>query len=109
MGIAVEIPDVLVGEGEVQIIKRTRVRIECDECGEPAVYRHTYLLPDARRNPASSAYRHDDCSWCSDHESFTCKTCKQPSIDGYGWCSTFTARRGFEHMFLKWKEEKIEL
>ena len=102
------IPEVLPGEGDEEIIKRTRVRIACDECEEDAVYRHTYLLPNARRNPASSAYQHDDCSWCSDHEVFTCKTCKRPNIDGYEWCSTFTASVRFAHLFLKWKEEKVK-
>ena len=101
-----EVADVLPGEGEVKSL--TRVRIPCEECGKPAHYRHTYLLPHARSNPASSAYRHDDCTWCSDHEVFTCKNCtpdgrKHPQVDGYGWCSTLPANERLAHMFLKWQ------
>jgi hypothetical protein len=95
----------LPGEGEVQTITRTRLRHACENCGEPATKRHTYLHENARRNPASSAYGRDDCTWCSDHEEFTCNTCKRPSVEGMGWCSTFGAER-FPHMFLFWHEEK---
>ena len=104
----------LKGEGDIQIIKRERVRIECEFCGEPADERHTYLLPNARRNPGSSAYRHDDCTWCSDHEVFTCADCRKseflghaPSAEGFEWCSTFALSDRFAHMFLHWKEIEI--
>lgn len=101
--------DVLPGEGTVQIMRQTRYRIECEECGEPAHFKHGYLLEgDARRNPASSAYGRDDCSWCSDQDHFTCKTCKKPRVDGYSWCSTFPASKRFAHMFLTWQEEEIK-
>jgi hypothetical protein len=101
---------ILPGEGERKIVARTRIRVECDQCGEPATKRHTYLLPNARRNPASSAFGRDDCSWCSDHEVFRCNTCEpqggsiEPSVEGYGWCSTFEAVPRFAHMFLRWDE-----
>jgi hypothetical protein len=97
----------LKGEGESQIIRRTKVRIKCDQCGEPANFKHTYLLPNARSNPASSAYRKDDCSWCSDHEEFTCANCSKPGVAGYAWCSTFTVSDRFAHMFLKWEEVEL--
>lgn len=102
--------ELLPGEGETKTVIRTRVRIPCDECGEYATQRHTYLLPNARRNPASSAYRHDDCSWCSDHEVFTCYVCKRPSVEGYEPCATFSIEPGkmrFAHMFLRWREREI--
>lgn len=102
-------PIVLKGEGEIKIVKRRAYRIPCARCGEDAVRRHTYLLANARSNPASSAYRKDDCSWCSDHEEFTCLECfadnRHPSVQDYEWCSTFSANDRFAHMFLKWKEE----
>jgi hypothetical protein len=101
-------PVTLPGEGDTKLVERTRVRIECEQCGEPATKKHTYLLPGARRNPASSAYGRDDCSWCSDHEAFTCDDCRQPRPDGYEWCSTFSARPSFAHMFLRWSEREIE-
>ena len=100
----------LPGEGETKTVVRTRVRIECGNCGEPAVHRHTYLIPKARSNPQSTAYRHDDCSWCSDHEEFTCAACKRPEMDAYDWCSTFSIKPGklqFAHMFLRWAEREI--
>jgi hypothetical protein len=92
--------DVLPGEGETKTM--VMVRKACEECGDPAHYRHTYLLPEHRVNPASSAYRRDDCTWCSDHEVFTCKTCKRPEVEGYSWCSTFPATEKLAHMFLRW-------
>jgi hypothetical protein len=106
-------PFTIPGEGEAKLVERTRVRIECVGCGEPATRRHTYLLPNARGNPASSAYGKDDCSWCSDHEVFTCADChggRAPTVEGYGWCSTFTLQPGssrFAHMFLTWVERPL--
>ena len=96
--------ETLPGEGDVETVIRKHVRIGCDECGESAHFKHTYLLPNARGNPVSSAYRHDDCTWCEDEKAYTCKTCKRPEIDGYGWCSTFPASARFAHMFLKWEK-----
>ena len=96
--------EILPGQGDMEVVKRVRRRRCCDECGEDAVYRHSYLLDGSRRNPASSAYGKDDCSWCSDEDRYTCKDCKRPSIDGYGWCATFPATGRFAHMFLEWHE-----
>jgi hypothetical protein len=101
----------LPGEGEVKRVERRRVRIECQNCGEPAVHRHTYLLPDARRNPASKGFGRDDISWCSDHDAFVCDECPKPSIEGMRWCSTFSItpnNKGFGHMFLCWIERAID-
>ena len=98
--------DVLPGEGEEKTVRSIRCRHECDECGEVAHFKKTYLLDNARRNPASSAYGRDDCSWCSDKDVYLCKECKAPRIDGYGECSTFPAVERFAHMFLYWHELK---
>jgi hypothetical protein len=69
----------------------------CDVCGEPARFRVTYLVENARANPLSSAYGRDDCSWCSDAEAFACTAHKEelrrtvpPRM---GWCSTFDGER----------------
>lgn len=97
----------LKGEGDTKLIRKTRVRIECENCGEPAMKRHTFLLDNARRNPASSAYRRDDCTWCSDAEVFTCDTCKPATPHGYDMCSTFSVCERFTHMFLRWQEKEI--
>ena len=98
--------DLLPGEGISRTVTSTRRRIRCDDCGEPAHYRHTYLLPHARENPASSGYHGDDISWCSDHEVFTCRDCKKPYVEGYDWSSTFPASERFAHLFLRWEEVK---
>lgn len=109
---SMETLDELPGEGEEQVIRRVRYRHECHNCGEPAHYKQTYLLNGARSNPASSAYRKDDCSWCEDEAIFYCKKgenygeCKPPHIEGYEQCSTFGASERFAHMFLYWHEIK---
>lgn len=107
--------DKLNGEGEVEFVRRERVRRGCDYCGEPAFYRNTYLddgATGARRNPASSAYGRDDCSWCSDHDDYCCPECHQKNLTdnvpgGFHWCSTFQADR-FPQMFLEWKDTIVE-
>lgn len=105
-----EVPEYtpLKGEGAVQYIKRTMRRHECDVCGEPADFRITYLLENARRNPASSAYGRDDCSYCNDAERFVCKDhkSKYPQPEGQSWCSTFTLAE-FPYLGLYAHDEKI--
>lgn len=96
--------ELLPGEGEIETVTSRHIRIGCDQCGEPAHFKHTYLLPNGRSNPASKAYGHDDCTWCEDDNAYTCLTCKRPTIEGYGWCSTFPASARFAHMFLKWEK-----
>lgn len=99
--------ETLPGEGEVRTITKTRMRRECCECGEPAHYKHTFLLVGARSNPASKAYRKDDCSWCEDKCCFSCQEHESQTrrnMDGYEWCSTFPASAQFAHMFLYWEE-----
>jgi len=102
--------ELLPGEGDIEVVTRIRVRSMCDVCGEnPAVFKHTFLLENARRNPASRAYRRDDCSWCEDERVFVCeehKNDRTPPI-GYEWCSTFDASR-LPHLFLYWRELKLE-
>lgn len=107
---AIETLEVLPGEGEVKTTSYVRTRQECAECGEQAHFKHTYLFDNARSNPASSAYRHDDCTWCSDAETFACKEheskVRHDAPRGMGWCSTFPASERFAHMFLYWREVK---
>ena len=101
----------LPGEGEKKIVERTRVREECEQCGELATKKHTYLLHNARCNPGSSGYGKDDISWCSDHEAFTCDSCRKPRFEGYECCSTFSVspeNTRFAHMFLRWAERELE-
>ena len=101
----------LKGEGDVEVATRVRKRHLCDECGLPATHRVTFLLKNARFNPASSGYRRDDISWCSDEEKFACEDCKDkvrlnPSL-GYSWCSTFPLDR-FPHMGLYWSKVGVK-
>lgn len=105
----------LKGEGETKTILKTRVRQECESCGEPATEKHTYLddgLTGARNNPASSAYNRDDCTWCSDWDLFLCNDCKKQECEQnlpayHHWCSTFTVER-MPHLFLYWTEKELE-
>lgn len=104
--------DKLPGEGDTKIVRRVRVRRECESCGEPAVYLNTYLMPAARTNPASSAYRRDDCTFCSDHDEYLCGDCQRSAKrtlvpDGYGECSTFSVSARFAHLFLEWKDHEV--
>ena len=110
-GATCEVPEYvpLKGEDAVQYIKRTMRRHECDVCGEAADYRLTYLLEgDCRRNPASTAYGKDDCSWCSDAERFVCKDhqSKYPAPDGHSWAGSFPLVN-FPHLGLYAHDEKI--
>lgn len=102
----------LSGEGEVQFVRRERVRRECGNCGEPAVYRWTYLLKNYRSNPQSSAYRQDDCSYCSDHDVYSCAAaeCKPPhDLDGYSTSGPgrWEVHPHTAHMFLEWRETNL--
>lgn len=94
--------------GNKKVITELCVEQECVECGEPAKYRHTFLLIGARNNPLSKAYGRDDCSWSSDEDVFSCEEHKElvrgkHCPGGMSWCSTFPRER-FEHMFLIWKK-----
>ncbi|MBW3096849.1 hypothetical protein [Pseudohoeflea coraliihabitans] len=85
-----------IAPGTIRTLKQKYVRRGCD-CGNPATKCHTYLLPNARRNPASKGYGKDNISWCSDEKAFTCSDCPLPTIDGHEWCATFDGDR-FPHM-----------
>ncbi len=83
---------------------------ECQECGYPASWRLTFLHDNARNNPASSAYRHDDCSWCSDEETFACRKhydlLRHNPPDNMTWCASFPLTR-FKHMGF-YKEKVVD-
>ena len=98
--------EILEGEGKLVVYVQTRAKCSC---GEVAHYKHTWLLKGTRSNPASNAYRRDDCSWCEDDCSFTCRDCtkKIRPPDGYVNCSVFSAVARFSHMFLAKKESEI--
>ncbi len=101
--------------GEIRTIKEVCRERMCEECENTATKKITFLYPNARRNPASSAYGRDDCSWCQDEEKFVClaheknKYQYERDLD-MGWCSTFDKER-FEHMFLYWDKisETVEV
>ncbi|MHB1310619.1 MAG: hypothetical protein ACYC3L_01290 [Gemmatimonadaceae bacterium] len=105
-------PTLLKGEGETKLVRRTRVRHECGSCGEPATVRYTFLLDNFRRNPASSGYMRDDCTWCSDHEQFACDdpTCRREqkvAPDGMGHVGEMSLSDRFAHLFLTWQETEV--
>jgi hypothetical protein len=74
---------------------------ECEVCGRPAQHKLTFLMPNYRANPASKAYQHDDCSWCSDYETYVCtkheREVKYSDPYGMNWCASFQLAR-FKHM-----------
>jgi len=95
-------------EGRIRTIKEICKRRLCEKCGEPATHKLTFLLPNARANPASSAYRHDDCSWCSDKAMFVCDSHERERWTiaeelGMEWCAAFPFNKRHEHMFLYWE------
>ncbi len=97
---------------QTRTIKQIHKRLECEFCEEPATYELTFLLPNARGNPASKAYRHDDCSWCSDRNVFVCNEhekdkWKIASELEMKWCSSFSYER-FKHIFEYWEEVKSD-
>ena len=99
-------------EGDIKFWKETCVSKECENCGETATKRITFLIEgNARSNPASSAYGRDDCSWCSDAEAFSCDKCAESTRRnpprGFSWCATFI-RDKFDHMFLEWRREEVK-
>jgi len=92
--------------GEIKETRQVARWHDCEKCGNPAQFRLTFLLDNCRSNPGSSAYRHDDCSWCSDLELFLCRKCKGNSErshapHGYGWCACFPLKN-FKHMGFYW-------
>ena len=97
----------LKGEGETVIVRKTRVRRSCDQCGAHATRKQTFLLENARNNPASSAYGGDDVSWCEDAHEYLCDDCTPDVPRGHKTCSQFLVGDRFAHMFLEWIEEEI--
>jgi len=99
--------DMLPGQGETKTTASKRARRECEVCGEPAHFKHSFLFKNFRSNPKSKAYGRDDCSWASDIDVFVCQDCKPETPDGCdSGASVFPAIARFAHMFLYWKEEE---
>lgn len=101
----------LKGEGDLKFVVKERIRRECDNCGEPATKRISYCYINGRRNPASSMYGRDDCTFCSDHEAFSCDACEREVTrvccpDGMNWGGTFYGE-SMSHMLLHWVEREM--
>jgi len=101
----------LKGEGEIEIITRIRKRHKCDSCGLPATHKLTFLLLNARSNPASAGFRGNDISWCSDRERFACDDCKDKTRRnpprGHDWCGSYPLDK-FPHMGLYWSKVEVK-
>lgn len=78
----------------------------CEYCGETATWRVTFLLENARWNPASKAYGRDYSGWIQDAETFICdehcETARLEPPQGMRWCAGFPYDR-FPHQFFCWK------
>lgn len=99
----------ITGEGDIKVVIKRRVRRDCDNCGEPAMKEINYCYVNGRRNPASSMYGRDDCTYCSDAKAYACEACERQvqrvcCPDGMGWSSTFTCNDRNAHRFLYWSE-----
>ena len=99
-------------EGDVRTVVEKCIRRECSNCLELATYRVGFIMENARSNPASSGYRKDDISWCSDAAAWACEACKSiiehAPPNGMEWCATFSGDR-FPHMVLHWEKVSEEI
>jgi len=80
------------------------------DCEKPATHRLTYLRPNARGDPQSTAFHRDDSSRCSDQDVFVCDEHKEYKYKiekelGLVWCASFGYER-FKNMFEWWEEIK---
>ena len=86
--------------GMREIVEYTWAWHECEECSTPARYRISYLLENARRNPASQGYGKDDITWCSDADTYACERHRKKLLlnppPGFSWAGTFPLKR-FKH------------
>lgn len=98
--------DIFPDEGEIQTSIKIRRRIKCSKCGAPAHYKHTFLLKNARNNPASKAYKYNDPYRCEDAHTYVCQEHlhERTPPDGYEWNVTFPASERFKSLFLYWEE-----
>lgn len=100
--------DRLPGEGETKVVIETRARQGCDNCGDPATKCISFCFENGRRNPASSMYGRDDCSYCSDSDAFACDACERDvrracCPEGMTWAGTTTCSTPSAHRFLFWQ------
>lgn len=102
-----------VDDVRVTVTRERYERRECEVCEEvDADYVVSFLLLNARTNPASKGYGRDDLSWCADAKTYACAKCKDKARDdppeGMSWCATFTGER-FPHMIHHWREISKEV
>ena len=105
----------LPGEGETKLIRKTRTRVPCTYCGEPATVQECFLLKGYRTNPASRGYGRDDCSWASDIKFYRCDGvgCRTAMLEELGeeydrGSTQFKIGKRFAHLFLYWHEKEVE-
>lgn len=84
-------------EGTKKTVVYEYKRNPCEICSEPSTNKISFLYENARSNPASSGYRGDDISWCSDAVTFACEEHKEEARrnypEGMSWCSTFYIKK----------------
>jgi hypothetical protein len=82
----------------------------CEQCDLPATHQLTFLLKGTRSNPASSAYRKNDCTYCSDMERYACRKCYRRMMNqpppGHVFCAAFPLK---QNQHLGFHREKIEV
>ena len=102
-----------MNEGDTRTIEQVCKRRTCEKCGEQATHKLTFLLPNARTNPASKAYGRDDCSRCADAHMFVCVKHKEDEDEiagelGMTWAGTWDGAYGgkWKPPFLYWETMK---
>lgn len=94
-------------EDETRTLKQICKRRRCEVCNEPATFQLTFLLPNARGNPASHGFGKDDISWYADEKMFVCDEHEKKRYSlaedmGMVWCASFPYNR-FKHLLLYWE------
>lgn len=98
--------------GQTKLIRKTVVRIQCDRCEEVATNQIWFCYENGRNNPASSMYRRDDCTYCSDETWSLCDKCHHDngSLRPNGMYPSAYVQyvEKNPNRFLKWKEEEVK-
>ena len=92
--------------GDTRVYVETLEGRECQECGERADYRISFLLEGFRSDPASSAYGKDDCTWCSDLDFYACEAHKSQAAGeapiGFDRGASIWSIKKFPHFGVEW-------
>jgi hypothetical protein len=95
-----------LAEGTRRTVEEVWTRRRCDECGDPATRRATYLRNQARTNPGSRGYGRTDLNYCSDRDIHLCEVCQPPFLTHYYRHQIFLGT-DYPHMLFHWKKISV--